>query len=381
MKLLHIADLHIGKRVHGISMLQEQTHAISQLLNIASEENIAGVLIAGDVFDRPYVSHEALEVAEQLFLGLHNLGVSVYVVPGNHDSAQQLSFCSRLLSSANMYIARQFKGEIESYILVSGPEQVCIHLLPFVRPTDVRMAMPDLADELKTHDDAVRAALSVDKLKSDVPNILVAHQFVTGSGQEPQTCDSELISVGGADNVDSSAFDKYDYVALGHLHCAQQVQRPEVRYSGSPLKYSISEINHNKSVTIVNIQDSNLEISTREITPLHQMRQITASYKELEDGIDVENHSDYMHVILTDKSLHDAMAKLRAIYPNIMRLDWVMHELGNEKYDHVIKQMEQSTPLELFEDFYMQQTQGKSLDEKDIALLNNAIEKAQHEAS
>ena len=224
MKLLHIADLHIGKRVNGMSMIEEQTNVIAQLVTIARDENVAGVLIAGDVFDRPVPSREALETCESLFSGFCEAGIEVFAIPGNHDAPQQLSFCSALLASSGLHIAKAFDGHIDSFDLARGAECVRIHLLPFVRPTDVRMALPDAAASIASHDDAVRAALARDDLDPDACNVLVAHQFVTANGCQPETCDSEVVSVGGTDNVDVSAFDSYDYVALGHLHGAQAVR-------------------------------------------------------------------------------------------------------------------------------------------------------------
>ena len=231
MKLLHIADLHIGKRVNGMSMIEEQANVIAQLVTIARVENVAGVLIAGDVFDRPVPSREALETCESLFSGFCEAGIEVFAIPGNHDAPQQLSFCSALLASSGLHIAKAFDGHMDSFDLVRGAERVRIHLLPFVRPTDVRMALPDAAASIASHDDAVRAALVCDDLDPGACNVLVAHQFVTAAGCQPETCDSEVVSVGGTDNVDVSAFDSYDYVALGHLHGAQHVGRPQVRYS------------------------------------------------------------------------------------------------------------------------------------------------------
>lgn len=379
MKLLHVSDLHLGKRVNGLSMAAEQRNVIDQIVSIAIEEGVAGVLVAGDVFDRPHPSRDALEACERLFSRLCDANIPVYVIPGNHDSATQLAFLAGLLSTAGLNIAKAFSGVIETHDLFDGEQRVRIHMLPFVRPTDVRMALPDRADDIRSHDDAVRVALSVDEIDPDAVNVLMAHQFATASGAEPETCDSEIVNVGGADNVDASAFDAYDYVALGHLHGAQHVGRPAVRYSGSPLKYSLSEIDHEKSATIVSIEAGRVEASTRALTPLHEMREVTASYDELVSGMDEGDHLDYMRVTLTDKSLFDAMAKVRAMYPNVLRLDWE-HALSERQVpeEHSVD-VQGADPLALFEDFFAEQT-GEALDDDDREILTSAFEEARYEA-
>lgn len=373
MKLLHISDLHIGKRVNGLLMIEEQLNIIDQIVALAKEEEVAAVLIAGDVFDRPIPSREALETCEKLFSGLCATGVPVFAIPGNHDSAQQLAFCSLLLSSAGLHIAKAFDGSIDTHILEEDGQRVAIHLLPFVRPTDVRMALPDQADSIESHDDAVRVALAQDSLVDDAFNVLVAHQFVTSAGKMPETCDSEIISVGGADNVDVGAFNDYDYVALGHLHGAQFVGRPEVRYSGSPLMYSFSEVSHEKSATLVQLDEEGVSIETRSLAPLHRMREITASYEDIKGGCDEGSPLDYMRVTLTDKSLPDAMAKLRAIFPNILRLDW--EYLATPLTSVVKRELEAQTasPFELFEEYYEVQT-GEALDEESKKFIEEALQ-------
>lgn len=375
MKLLHIADLHIGRRVNGLSMIEEQVHIIDQLVAIAREQDVAGVLIAGDVFDRPIPSREALETCERLFLGFCENGIEAFAIPGNHDSPQQLSFCSGLLGSSGLHIAKAFDASIDRFTVEQDGERVCIHLLPFVRPTDVRMALPDAAEEIVSHDDAVRQALACDELDDAACNILVAHQFVTASGVQPTTCDSEIASVGGADNVDVSAFDAYDYVALGHLHGAQHVGRPQIRYAGSPLKYSFSETRHEKSATILSIEGGRIEIGTCLLEPLHDMREIHASYEEICAGADEGDPLDYLRVTLTDKSLPDAMAKLRALYPNILRLDWEQIVAPQSRARERLANVRQSSPLELFSAFYEQQT-GEQLTSDERALVEACIEEA-----
>lgn len=373
MKLAHIADLHIGKRVNGLSMIEEQGRFIDQLLDIVKEEQVQVVLIAGDVFDRPIPSREALETCERLFSRLCQEGVDVFAIPGNHDSPQQLSFCSALLASSGLRIAKAFDGSVPYFDVGDEGQSVRVHLLPFVRPTDVRMALPDMADSIESHDDAVRAALSQAHLAEEGVNILVAHQFVTSGGASPQTCDSEVVSVGGSDNVDASAFDAFDYVALGHLHGSQSVSRPQVRYSGSPLAYSFSEIAHDKGAMLLTIENDGISIDTRPFEPIHRMREITASYQELLDGIDTGDPTDYMRVELTDKSLPDAMAKLRLLYPNILRLDWQYLAVPLGTSSHAPAKTEGVGSFDLFLGYFKEQT-GTDLDDDSRSVVEACIE-------
>lgn len=375
MKLLHIADLHIGKRVNGMSMIPEQEHAIGQLAALAVDQGVAAVLIAGDVFDRTVPSREALETCERLFKAFYDEQIPLFVIPGNHDAPQQLAFCSELMGRSGLHVAKAFDGQVESHELQSGDERVRIHLLPFVRPTDVRMALPELASDIATHEDAVRAALSTASLDASAANVLIAHQFVSSGARAPETCDSETMNVGGADNVDVSAFDAFDYVALGHLHGAQQVGRPSVRYAGSPIKYSFSEVGHEKGATIVDITGRDVSVEHHELSPVHDMREIRASYEQLKAGVDTGDHLDYMRVTLTDASLLDAMAKLRVLYPNILRLDWEQPDEQLPSSAHGVELPESASPLELFESYYDEQV-GEPLSSDQLALLSSSIERS-----
>lgn len=367
MKFLHIGDLHIGKRVHERSMLDEQRHAFDQIIEITRDEQVDAVLIAGDVFDRPQPPKEALEECERLYTGLIQAGAKVYVIPGNHDSAQQVAFCSGITAAAGLFIAKPYRGDIQSYRLEKDGETACIHLLPFVRPTDVRMALPDRAEEIHTHDDAVRIALAEHELDQGVCNILVSHQFVTDGDDGPQTCDSESISVGGIDNVLASNFDAFNYVALGHLHGPQRVGRPEVRYSGSPVRYSFSEANQRKVAVVVEVGSSTVSTREIELAPIHKMREIKMSYAELAAGADNGDHEDYMHVTLTDTSLYDALSKVRAIYPNLLRLDWdqATDTVGFSTAE--ISEIKRKSVSELFCEFYENQTGAALSDEARMA--------------
>lgn len=362
MRFLHLGDLHIGKRVHERSMADEQRHVFAQIIELARDRRVDAVLIAGDVFDRATPSREALELAEELLAGFIALQIPVFMIPGNHDSAQQVSYCSSITAAVGLHVEKAYSGHFTRFRMADEYGPVDIHLLPFVRPMDVRLAHPDRADEISTHNDAVRVALEEHPFAPAVRNVLVAHQFVVNGVDSPLTCDSETISVGGIDSVQASLFDTFDYVALGHIHSRQQVRRSEVRYCGAPLAYSFSEAGQIKTATIVELgpkQDGapcTVSFEEYPLMPIHAMREVTASYEELAAGIDTGDHDDYMHVTLTDRALYDALGRVRSLYPNLLHLDWAETFVGGTASTMTLEQMKQKSPQELLEDFYAAQS-------------------------
>ncbi len=340
MRFLHVADLHIGKRVHERLMLDEQEHAFDQLISIAEDQRIDAVLVAGDVFDRPNPSSVALELSERFLASFVRRSIPVFVIPGNHDS--------------------------------NGP--VCVHLLPFVRPLDVRAAFPQREAEIKTHHDAVRVALEEHPLEQGIRHVLVAHQFVTAMGIDPERCESETMSsLGGLDNVDASLFDAFDYVALGHLHGPQRVGRDAVRYAGSPVRYSFSEISQKKAACIVDLDgQGNVTVTQIPLTPLHAMREITCSLEDLEAGKDTGDHQDYMHVTLTDRSAYDAFNRVKAVYPRLLLLSWQEAEIAASSGKMTLSEMKQKSCFELFSDFFMEQT-GQGLTDEQCAIMQDIV--------
>ena len=370
MKFLHVADLHIGKRVHERLMLDEQEHAFEQLVSIAEQEAVDAVLVAGDVFDRTNPSSDALELSERFFAAFVQRRIPVFVIPGNHDSAQQVAYCSTITAAAGLHVARPYRGEIEAYPLQDDWGTVQVHLLPFVRPIDVRAAFPQRKEEIKTHHDAVRVALEEHPMALGVRHVLVAHQFVTAAGVDPERCESETqVSLGGLDNVDASLFDAFNYVALGHIHGPQRIGRDEVRYAGSPLKYSFSEINQKKAACIVELNgEGAVTVHQIPLTPLHPMREITFSLEELEAGADMGDHEDYMHVTLTDRSAYDAFNRVKALYPNLLLLSWAEAETSASSGTITLSEMKTKSCFELFCDFFQGQT-GQELTEEQRNLV------------
>ena len=276
MKLIHLADLHIGKRVHEHSMYEEQSDALAQILEMVKSENPDGVLIAGDVYDRPIPTVEALGLFDGFLTSLAEIGSEVFVISGNHDSAERLAFGSRLFSAKGVHFAEAYSGESAPITLSDGHGALDIWLLPFIKPFDIRRAYPD--EEIESYTDAVRCAIRKMPLDLARRNLLLTHQFVLGG----VTADSEELSVGGSDAVDLSVFDAFDYVALGHLHRPQKIGRETVRYAGSLLKYSFSEVADTKSVTVVELAEKgNISIRTLPLLPKRDMGELRGAYDEL----------------------------------------------------------------------------------------------------
>lgn len=319
MKFLHISDLHLGKRVNEFSMTEDQRYILARILDIAREESPDGVLIAGDVYDKPVPSAEAVELFDGFLTDLARM-TEVFVLSGNHDSPERIAFGGRIMGASGVHLSPVYSGTLAPVTLKGDIGEVAVYMLPFVRPAHVRRFHPD--EDIKTYTDAVRVALAHADETSAERRVLVAHMFVTGASRT----DSEDISVGGADNVDVSALAGFDYVALGHIHRPQNVA-PGVRYSGSPLKYSFSEISDKKSVTVVELGGKG-EVSVRTVplTPLRDLKEIKGTYAELTARDSYEGttyRDDYMHIILTDEDdVPEALGKLRVIYRNLMKLEY-----------------------------------------------------------
>ena len=276
MKFAHIADLHIGKRVHDFSMLEDQRYILDQMLGIFEEQRVDGILIAGDVYDKVVPSAEAVQLFDEFITRLAKLKIPVYMISGNHDSAERLSFGAKLFESNDIYISQVYDGKVKKVGLEDEYGLVNVYLLPFLKPVTVRHALQ--RDDIESYEDGVMAALQECEVDASQRNVLVAHQFVTGADR----CDSEEASVGGLDNVSAEVFEEFDYVALGHIHRPQKMGRETLRYSGTPLKYSFSEVEHKKSVTIVELlEKGNVQISTVPLVPLRDMRKVRGTYMEV----------------------------------------------------------------------------------------------------
>lgn len=373
MRLIHLSDLHIGKRVNEFSMLEDQEYILKEILGIIDDEQPDGVIIAGDVYDKSVPSEEAVKLLDSFLTSLAKRKRQVYIISGNHDSAAKLAFASSLIALSGIHISPVYDstqiamigdGLVRPYKLEDGKGQmVNIYMLPFVKPAMVRAVFPDEADYIKDYTDACRVAVEHMDVDEKVTNILVAHQFVTGAVRS----ESEE-NVGGLDNVDVSVFDSFDYVALGHIHGPQKVGRETVRYCGTPLKYSLSEANHTKSVTVVDIpENKKIEIRTVPLVPMHELREVKGTFDELMDRRNYEGTAvdDYLYVVLTDEDdVPDALGKLRTVYPNVMKLgyDNTRTRVTQTIDDGAV--LEGKKPIDLFGELYEKQNNKEMSDEQ-----------------
>lgn len=372
MKFLHLSDLHLGKRVNEFSMAEDQKYILDQIIEITEEENPDGIFIAGDVYDKSVPSVEAVGLFNDFLNQMAQRHQRVFVISGNHDSPERLAFASELISHSGIYISPVYDGCVEPISLEDEYGTVNIFLLPFIKPVHVRRAFPE--EPAESYTEALGVAVSHMEVDESQRNVLIAHQFVTGAKRS----ESEEISVGGMDNVDVSVFDAFDYVALGHIHGPQHIGRDSVRYCGTPLKYSFSEAGHCKSVTVVELMEKgNLQIRTRELIPQRDMRELKGTYEELASR---ENYAgtaveDYIHITLTDEDdILDAMAKLRVIYPNLMKLDYDNKRTRGSTEITEEEDRRGKTPLELLEEFYRQQNH-QDMSEEQTTFASGLIEK------
>lgn len=315
MRFMHLSDLHIGKRVHNFSMLEDQKHILKQILDIADEEGITGVIIAGDVYDKPIPSAEAVALFDEFLVQLAKRELDVFVISGNHDSPERIAFGEKLMRHQKVYLSPVYNGKIEPICLNDEFGMVKVFLLPFIKPVHVRHF---LEEEVSDYTEALSCAISHMDIVKDDRNVLVCHQFVTGAGRS----ESEEISVGGLDNVDATVFEPFDYVALGHIHGPQNIGSERIRYCGTPLKYSFSEADHKKSVTIVEMgKKGDLSIRLRELRPMRDLIKIKGLFEEVTDKSfykDLDTES-YVHITLLDEDdIPNAFGKLTTIYPNLM---------------------------------------------------------------
>ena len=437
MKFIHLADLHIGKRVNAFPMLEDQRYILKQILTILREEQPdGGVILAGDIYDKAIPSAEAVELFDEFLTQLAALRLRVFIIAGNHDSPERIAFGNRLMDRSGIYLSPVYDGHVKCITCpditspatlsaanavdlnagthsvesasTSAAASTCppvdVYLLPFLKPANVRRFYPE--ETIESYTDAMRVAIAHMDIDPTHRNLLVTHQFVTGASRS----DSEDISIGGSDNVDASVFAPFDYVALGHLHGPQQVRfqpapeedasdqdatpaasstdrsespastvgnttvGPLIRYAGTPLKYSFSEARHHKSVTVVEIGEKKADgvvdvcIGTRELRPLHDMREIRGSYEELTLRTNYEGTAtdDYIHATLTDEiEIPDAARHLQVIYPNLMKLDYDNARTrgqGSERLE--LEQLEEKSPLDLFSELFEKQNHKEMTEEQ-----------------
>ena len=371
MRFLPLSALHLGKRVCEFSMLDAQRYILEQVLSLLDARPVDGVLLAGDLYDKPVPPAEAVRLLDWFLTELAARGLPVFSVSGNHDSADRIAFGAQLLAGSRVYVSPVFAAPPAPITLTDEYGPVDIWLLPFLKPAAVRHVFPD--EKIESYNDAIGCVLNACAPDPARRNVLVAHQFVAGAA----VCESEEPSVGGLDSVDVSLFEGFDYVALGHLHSPQKVGRDTARYCGTPLKYSFSEAGQQKSVTFVELRTKgSVSITTHTLTPLHDLRELRGSYMELTDRRAYEGTAtdDYLHITLTDEqAIPDALARLRVLYPNLMRLDYDNRRTREQQAVEGPARAEQQTPLEHFAAFYQLQN-NQPLSEEQAAFCQQLIE-------
>ena len=372
MKLIHLSDLHLGKRLREYSLMEDQAFILEKILRVVDDERPDGVIIAGDVYDKSVPSAEAVALFDRFLSDLADRGQPVFVISGNHDSAERISYGRSIMSRSGVYLSAVFGGTVEPVVLEDAYGPVHVYLLPFIKPVNVRAAFPE--EEIASYTDAVRAAIAHMNVDPAVRSVLVTHQFVTGA----ERSESETVSVGGSDNVDVSVFKPFDYVALGHIHRPQNCGSPKVRYCGTPLKYSFSEALDGKSVTVAELgPKGQLTVRTVPLIPLRDMADIRGSYDEITLRSFYENTSwrtDYVRITLTDEEeIPNVGDKLRTIYTNWMQ---ILYDNRRTRQDNAVTGAEEGaerSPLQLFADFYELQNNGP-MTEDQSAFMTGLIE-------
>lgn len=371
---MHLADLHLGKRVNGFSMMEDQEYILNRILEIMEEEQPDGLLIAGDVYDKTIPPAEAVRLMDDFLTAVAAKNVPVFLISGNHDSAERVAFGHQLMQGSGIWISPVYDGTIRHHTLEDRWGEVNIYLVPFLRPSVVRSFFPDA--EIGDYTDALRTIIEDLQLDTSKRNVVLAHQFVTAAGALPETCDSEQLSVGGLDRVDGSVFSPFDYTALGHLHGPQRVGSETIRYAGSPLKYSFSELHQKKSATVAELRaKGETEIRQIPLQPRREMIELRGTFEEIlaEARQKEEPQTDYYHMILTDETdVVDALSRLREFYPNIMLLDYDNRRTRSQKEVEQLDRVEERTPGELFAALYEQQN-GQEMDSDRKEYLDGLI--------
>lgn len=350
MKFFHLSDLHIGRRLNEVSLLEDQAYILHEILKLADSERPEAILISGDVYDKSVPSAEAVTLFDSFLVELARRQIPTLVISGNHDSPERLAFGSRLMEGSGIHISPVYSGAVEPVTVQDSFGPVRFWLLPFVKPAHVKRFYPE--ENMESYTDAIRVAVEKMGINPEERNVLLTHQFVTGS----VTCESEELSIGGSDNVDAAVFAGFDYVALGHIHGPQNVGSGRIRYCGTPLKYSLSEQRHYKSVTLAELgEKGNLTLRALPLTPKRDLRKIRGTFGELTDRefYETQAREDYLYVELTDEEdIPEAMGKLRQIYPNILHLGYDNTRTRTNQVIGAAEDVRRKSPLELFEELY-----------------------------
>lgn len=378
MRFLHISDLHLGRSLGEYDLIPDQRYMLGQIINIAESKKADAVLIAGDVFDKSVPAEGAVRMLDEFLSRLAAKGISIFMISGNHDSDDRLAYGGWAFESRNIYISAVFNGQMDHHVFKAGDEEVDIYLLPFVKASRVRHYHPDA--KIATYEDAVRTVIEKARIDESRCNILLAHQFVTGEDKDPATGGSESIgtlSVGLVEKIGYRCFDPFDYVALGHIHSPQQVGRNEVRYCGSPLKYSLSEVDNEKSIPLISISGKgNVEIEEVALHPMRDLRHLKGKMKDLLDKDNITAPEDFIYATLTDEEIiSDAMGIFRGVYPNTVKLDYDNSHTREIEQVDITRIAENRSFDELIGDFY-KQMYGCEISEEEMDIMRSVAREA-----
>jgi len=380
VKILHISDLHIGKSLGGFSLSNEQRYVFSQIIECVKTEKPSAILIAGDIYDRAVPSVEAVRIFDDFLTELAEENIAIMIISGNHDSPERLNYAGRLLADKNIFIYGTFDGTPHKVVLQDEYGNVNFWLMPFIKPLAVRNFFKDLQDQ-DSYEEAYAAALAIAGIDYSARNVLVAHQFFTGAGLNPERSESEINSIGGLDAINPDLIEKFDYAALGHLHGSQKAGAEHIRYAGSPLKYSFSECRQKKSLILAELKEKgSLEIQTRELRPLRDMREIKGELEELisEKVASLADRNDYLRVILTDeKEIIDPLGQIRSVYPNAIYLDFEnsRNRVNIAEINADAKKIEKLSPYDLFSEFFLEM-QGSTMTAEQEKIIRELLEAA-----
>ncbi len=374
MRIAHLGDLHIGKKLNGMSLLEDQQFILGEIIKIVKNEKVEVVVISGDIYDKSVPVAEGISLFDEFITELQSNNIKVLMVSGNHDSSERIEYGSRIFENSGVYIAGKFEGTVKKVELEDCYGKINFWLVPFIKPAIVKSYYP----ECNSYEDAFSWVIEGANINYDERNVLVAHQFFTSGSEPVERSDSEIISVGTLDNIDTSVIKGFDYAALGHIHKPQSFNEGKIRYSGSPLKYSFSEANHVKSVPIIELKDKGqVDIKLVLLEPLRDLRVITGPIDVLlsKDIVAQGNREDYIKAVLTDEEeLYDAIGRVREVYPNVLRLEF-NNSRGYVDFDYSLEasEVESKSKLELFEEFFEKQN-NRAMDENERSIVRGYLE-------
>lgn len=349
MKIVHISDLHLGKRLNNYPMIDEQRYILREIVNIVSLCEAEAVLIAGDVYDKPVPPAEAVTLFDDFLVQLAEINVAVLVISGNHDSPERLAYGGRLMEKQKVYVSPVYSGGISPFILEDKYGEIAFYLIPFVKPVHVKHFCPE--EEIRDYTDAFRVIIEKMEKNDERRNVVLSHQFVKGALESG----SEELTIGGLGEVDASVFDGFDYVALGHIHGAQRAGSDRIRYSGTPLKYSFSEAGQKKSVTVIELKEKgNIDIQTVELKPRKDVVVLRGTFDELcQDAVVRENKNHLVKLVLTDEVERvNGFYKLRMLYPELLQMSYDNARTQGKSGHFNPAEEKEMRPEQLFEQFY-----------------------------